>query len=187
MPVVVTERDKRTIRWGATAIAIYLVLFFGVRAWKHLESSRSDYEQLLVEAQRIQRELQPYENRVLLAEKLKENLHLDPKRLTRATLVAQASAAIQATATSGGVQLGPMRESAARISAKELGSMQLEGSGPVAAIMTLLQRLGTLGYPLVLDSVQINSDPTKPGMVKINLSIIILDFDQWKQEEAPNA
>jgi len=186
MPAL-SDRDKRTIRLGGIAIAIYLVLFFGLRGWKHLEVSRSEYQQLLAEAQRIRRELQPYENRVLLAEKLKDSFHMDPQKLSRASLVAQASAAIQKAAAGGGVQLGPMRESAARPSAKELGSMQLEGTGPVAAMMTLLHRLETLGYPLVLDTVQINSDPTKPGMVKMNLTIIVLDFDQWKTEEVPSA
>jgi hypothetical protein len=50
-----------------------------------------------------------------------------------------------------------------------------------------LHRLETLGYPLVLDTVQINSEPTKPGMVKMTLTIIILDFEQFKIEEVPSA
>ena len=65
--------------------------------------------------------------------------------------------------------------------------MQLEGTGPIPAVMTLLHRLETLGYPLIVDSVQITGDATKPGMVKVNLTIIILDFDSWKNAEAPNA
>ena len=89
--------------------------------------------------------------------------------------------------TSGGVQLGPIRESAARPSAKELASIQLEGNGPVPALLTFLHRLETLGYPLILDSVQISSDPTRPGMIKLNLTIIILDFEQWKTEETRHA
>ena len=52
--------------------------------------------------------------------------------------------------------------------------------------MATLHRLETLGYPLILDSVQISSDPTKPGMIKLNLTIIILDFEQWKKEEPRN-
>src|SRR4051812_42662094 len=140
MPAL-SDREKRTIRLGGIAVAIYLVLFFGVRGWKHLEASRSEYQQLLGEAQRIRRELQPYENRVLLAEKLKQSFHMDPQKLSRASLMAEASGAIQKAAAGGGVQLGPMRESAARPSAKELGSMQLEGVGQVAALMTFLHRL----------------------------------------------
>jgi hypothetical protein len=116
-------------------------------------------------------------------EKLKENFHIDPAKLSKATLVAEASAAIQKAATSGGIQLGPVRESPARASAKELASMQLEGMGPPPAILGLLHRLTTLGYPFVIDTVQVNPETTRPGMLKVNLTIVILDFDQWKKEE----
>lgn len=186
MPTL-TDREKRTVRFAAVAIAIYLVLFFGVRAWKHLETRRSEYQLLLTDAQRLRRELQPYENKALLAQKLKESFRMDPLKLSKASLVAEASAAIQKAAGTGGIQLGPIRETPARASAKELASMQLEGTGPVPAVVTLLHRLPTLGYPLILDSVQINPDSTKPGMLKLNLTIVILDFEQWKSEEKPHA
>ena len=182
-----TDREKRTIRKAAVGIVIYLVLFYGLRGWKHLETNRAEYQKLVREAQRLQQELQPYENKALLMQKLKETFRMDPSKLSKASLVAEASAAIQKAATTGGVQLGPIRESAARPSAKELASMQLEGIGPVPAVMALLNRLETLGYPLILDSVQLNPEATKPGMVKLNVTIIILDFDQWKIEEVRRA
>ncbi len=181
-----SPREKRTVRLASTAIAIYLVIFFGWSGWKHLEAKRSEYQRLLIEAQALKRELQPYENKVLLTQKLKEAFRMDPHKLSRTTLVAEASAAIQQAAGSGGIQVGPIRESPARSSAKELVSMQLEGVGPVPAVITLLHRLETLGYPLIVDSVQINPDATKPGMIKINLTIVILDFDQWKNEVVPH-
>ena len=65
--------------------------------------------------------------------------------------------------------------------------MQFEGVGPVPAIVTFLHRLEVLGYPLVVDAVQINADPSKPGMAKLSLTIVILDFDQWKETEVPRA
>src|SRR5205085_2505793 len=134
---VMTARDQRAIRLAAAAISIYLLLFFGWRGWKQLEGKRSEYEQLLSNAQRLKRELQPYENRVLLTQKLKKMFRIDPQKLSRTTLVAEASAAIQRVAGSGGMQVGPVRETPARASAKEMASMQLEGIGPVPAIMTL--------------------------------------------------
>jgi hypothetical protein len=181
-----TQREQRTIRLAAAAVAIYFVVFLGVRGCKSLETKRSDYQQLLVNAQRLKRDLQPYENRVLLAQKLKDSFRMDPQKLSRASLVAEASAAIQNAAKSGGIQLGPIRESPARTSAKELTSMQLEGNGSVSSVMTLLHRLETVGYPLIIDSVQIAPD-SKPGKVKVNLTIVILDYEQWKKEEAPRA
>src|SRR5207253_7118909 len=53
-------------------------------------------------AQRLKREIAPYENRVLLTEKLKEGFHLDPQKLSRTSLVSDASAAIQRAAGTGG-------------------------------------------------------------------------------------
>jgi hypothetical protein len=182
-----SQRDQRTLRIGAAAIVLYLALFFGLRLWRNLESRRAAYEQLIVDSQRLKRDLQPYENRALLTEKLKETYHLNPAKLSRASVVAEASAAIQKAAAGGQVVLGPIRESAARPSAKELASMQLEGVGPAPAITALLHRLEVLGFPLVIDSIQINAEPAKPGMVKISLIIAILDFEQWKTAELPHA
>ncbi len=181
-----THREKRIIHIGAIFVVLYLVCFFGLAAWKKLEGKRSEYRKLLVDAQSLKRELQPYENRVLLAQKLKDNFRMDPQKLSRTTLVADASAAIQKAATTGGIKLGPVRESSARASGKELASMQIEGTGPVAGVLGLLNRLESLGYPLVVDSVQITPE-NKPGSVKMSLTIVILDFDQWKNEKAPNA
>jgi hypothetical protein len=178
--ITLTDREKRTIRIAVVALAIYLVLFFALRVWRQLESRRSQYRQLIAEAQQLQRELRPYQDKISLALTLKEYFHIDPAKLSRASLVAEASAAIQAAARMGGVQIGPIRESRARASSRELTSMQLEGAGPVPGVMSLLHRLQTLGYPLIVDSVQLNSEPSKPGMVKLSLTIVILDFEQWK-------
>lgn len=183
----ITDREKRTIRLGGTALAIYLLLFFGWRIVHAIEARRANYQQLIIDAQRLRREVLPYENRALLADKLKQQFHLDPSKLSKASLVADASAAIQKAATSGGIQLGPIRESPGRSSAKELTSMQIEGTGQVPAVISLLQRLETLGYPLIIDTVQFNPDATKPGVVKMSLTIVILDFEQWKTEEKPHA
>src|SRR5207248_6899420 len=156
-----TEHEKRTVRIAAVLVAVYLVLFIGGRGWKQFEARRSEYQQLLTEAQRLKRELQPYENRVLLAQKLEASFHMDPRKLSKATLVAEASDAIQKAAGMGGIQVGPIRESPARASAKELTSMQLEAVGPVPAVMTLLHRLEAIGFPLILDAIQITPETTK--------------------------
>ena len=179
-----TARDRRTLRLASIGLTIYLLLFFGWQGWKKLEAKRSEYDQLLAQTQRLRRELQPYENKVLLTQKLKQNFHMDPQKLSKASLVADASAAIQKAATAGGLQVGPVRETPARASAKELSSMQLEGMGPVASVMAFLHQLETLGYPLVVESVQINPD-AKPGMIKLSLTIVILNFEQWKNEDVP--
>ena len=112
-----TERDKRTLRLAAMAIAIYLVLFFGWRGWARLEAKRHEYQRLVKEALRLKQELRPYENKVLLLEKLKETFRFDPPKLSKASVVAEASAAFRA-AQAGGIELGPIRESSARTAAR---------------------------------------------------------------------
>ena len=44
-----------------------------------------------------------------------------------------------------------------------------------------------VGYPLVIDSVQVTADPMQPGMLKMALTIIVLDYEQWKKPEAGHA
>lgn len=178
-----TARDKRTVRIAGILVACYLALFYGARGWKHLEARRSEYQSLLQQAQNVKADLQRYENKVLLMEKLKKNSKLEFSGLTKPALVGQASAALQQAAQEGGIKLGPIRESPGSSATKELATMQLEATGPVPAIMTLLHRLETLGFPLVVDSVQVDADAKTPGTVKVSLRLVLLDFNQWKKED----
>lgn len=182
-----TDQEKRTIRIAAIGLAIYLVAFAGFHAWKKLETVRAEYQQLQRTAQQLKRDLQPLENRMLLVQKLRQNSNVAFEKLSRSTVVAETSAAIQRAAQSGGVQLGPIRETPGSTAARELAAMQLEAIGPVPAILTLLHRLDTLGFPLAIDSVQINVEPARPGMVKLTLHLVIIDFEHWKQEPKRNA
>ena len=181
------DREKRTIRLASVAMGIYLILFFGVSGWKRLEASRTGYQQLLTEAERLKLALQKYETRTLMLEKLQKTYHLDPSKLSRASVMADVSAAIQKAAMTGGVALGPVRESTPRSGTKELATIQLEGMGQPKAILALLTKLETLGFPLIVDQVQLSANPTQPGMIKINLTIVILEYEQWKNQEAQNA
>jgi hypothetical protein len=181
-----TPHEKRTVRFGAAVIAIYLLLFGGVQVWKYFATCRADYQQLVSQADRLKQEVRLYDDRVLVVKKLMESLRLDPAKLSRTSVVAEASSAIQKAAMSGGVQVGPVRESPARPSSKELASVQLEGTGPVPAVMGLLNRLESVGFPLIIDSVQLTPD-MRPGQLKVNLTILILDFDQWTREGSPHA
>jgi hypothetical protein len=110
-----------------------------------------------------------------------DGFHLDPAKLQKASVVADASAAIQNRAKSGGVQLGPIRESLTRSTGKGLATVQLEGSGQVPAVLAFLGSLDRIGFPVIVDSVQFTGDNTRPGQIKINLTLIILDFEQWKE------
>jgi hypothetical protein len=182
-----TEREQRTIRRAAIGLVLYLVLFYGVQASKWLGARRAEFRQLVRVAESLKQEVSPYSAKVERAEKLMAGFRMDPAKLDKNSVVADASAALQQAATGGGLQLGPIRESPTRASAKELASMQLEGTGPIAASLTFLQRLESLGFPLIVDAVQITADPAKPGMIKLNLTIVVLDYEQWKPREARRA
>ena len=182
-----TDSEKRTIRFGAIAIGAYVVLFGGMQTAKFFERKRSEYQKLVHEAQGLKREIQIYDDKAIALKKMMENFNLDPARLSRTTAVAEASAAIQKTAAASGVQVGAVRESPARALSKELGTIQMETTGPVPAVTALLARFESVGYPLIVETVQISPEPTRPGQIKMSLTILLLDFDQWKKGDTPNA
>jgi hypothetical protein len=173
-----TEREKRIVRIAGAGIVIYLALFYGGRFF---EKSRSEYRQLVTEAENLRRQTLPFENKVQVVKKLMDDFHMDPAKLKKATVVADASAAIQNRAKTGGVQLGPIRESMTPGQGKGLATVQLEGSGQIPAMLAFLGGLGRIGFPVIVDSVQFTAVIGRPGQVKMNLTIIILDFDQQKE------
>jgi hypothetical protein len=175
-----SEKDKRTLRFAAIAIAAYLVLFFGFKLRGKLEKTRLEYQQMLVYADRLKREITPIENKFLLLAKLKEHSNIDASKLSRATVVAEASSAIQKAAMEGGIKLGPLRESASRSSGKELASMRIEGMGQIAPIMIFCHKLQSLGYPMVIETLNLAPQQNPPGMLKVNLTVVLFDFEQWK-------
>ena len=93
--------------------------------------------------------------------------------------------AIQKAAQQGGIQLGPIRETPGREKGRELSTIQFEGTGAPSATLTLLHNLRGLGFPILIDNVQFSPAQNKPGQVKLNLTLIILNYQQWKAD--PNA
>lgn len=182
-----TPSEKRTIFYGSIIAGALLLLFFGGKGLAALQKQSAAYAGLVTEAKTAKEKLQIYDVRALATKKLMDNFHLDPAKLTRATVVGEASEQIQQTAASSGIQVGPVRESPAKTSAKELATLQFEGTGSVPAVLGLLKRMETLGYPLIIDSLEITPNPMRPDQIKINMTVVILDFDQWKTEDKPHA
>ena len=117
-----SDKDKRTMRLGGIILAIYLVFFFGFRGWKNLEKGHADFQQLVRKVEREQIETRRQEYETLLFEKLSDTYKLDPRKLPRETLVAEASAAIQDAARQGGFQLGSVRETQGRATGREIST-----------------------------------------------------------------
>jgi len=178
----ISERDKRTLRFGGIAIVAYLFLFYGVMGFKKLETRRAGYLELKRNAQGIRQMMDPYETKLLLIEKLRGTSGVDPSKLTRETVVALASADIQKVALSSRLKVASIREAAGNSTGRELAAMRMEAAGPVNSVMGLLHQLKTIGYPLVIDSMELGIDKRKPGNLKISLQLVILDFEKWKNE-----
>src|ERR1019366_3195715 len=83
-----TPHEKRTVRFGAAAIVIYLLLFGGFQVWKYFAKSRAEYQKLVIQADALKGEVRLYDDRVLVAKKLMESLRLDPAKLSRTSVVA---------------------------------------------------------------------------------------------------
>jgi hypothetical protein len=178
-----TPKEKRTIRIAAVCVFLYLALFYGPAARNYFATRRQAYDKLVQQARDLRDVIKPYEEKVQTATNLMDRFRMDPAKLKRSSVMAEASAAIQKAAASDGVGVGPIRETPGRPSAKEAGSIQFEGSGPIVAVMALLHQLDHIGFPVIIDTVQFNSDPRMPNAVKVNLTIVVLDFDAWKPKE----
>src|SRR6478609_9010417 len=136
------DRERRLIRMASAGLLIYLALFFIARP---LQKRRAEYQNLVMDSEVLKARIRPYADRALVTKKLMEEFQLDPAKLSKASVVGEASAAIQKAAAGAGLQVGPVRESLSRSSSKELASVTFEGTGPVPAVLGLIKRMETLG------------------------------------------
>src|SRR4051812_4033374 len=99
----ITEHEKRTLRIGAGLLLIYLVVFYGGRGLKRLEHERAEHQNLVQAGVQLKRDILLYQKQLAAVRQLRETFHLDPAQLSRKTLVAEASAAIQTLAGGSGI------------------------------------------------------------------------------------
>ena len=179
--------EQRTVRLGGIGIAVYLALFFGIKGFGGLGAVRADYERQVRAAHALRAEVQAYETRALRLQRLMERLQIDPGKISTNTIVAQTSAALQQAAQSGGIIVGAVRESMARTTERELGTIQFDAKGPPPAVLNFIARLDRLGFPVAVESVQLSADSRGPGMLKVHLNLVVLDFEQWKPRPSSHA
>lgn len=180
-----TERDQRTVRWASVGLGVYLALFAGWKGMTLLNHKLSAYRKLQREAADLRTRFDTYNARAIRLQRLMEKHQMDPSALNRTTLVAQATSALQQSAMQGGVQLGAVRETLSRAADRELGTIQLEANGQVPALLSFLHRVRGMGFPFIIDGLQLTAEPTRPGMIKMRLGLILLNFEQWKDSEVP--
>ncbi len=175
-----SPQEKRTVRYAAIGLAVYLVLFFGFDTWSALQKRRAAYLRLVRDAQALRTRVEVTADKAAGLEGLMEQFRMDPAKQTTNTLIAEAVAAMHNAAMSAGIQLGPVRETASRSAARELATVQIEGVGPVGSVLGFLHGMGTLGFPLVADTVQLAPDRTQPGSARLTVTVMILNFEPWR-------
>lgn len=174
-------RERRLIRVAGVGLAAYLAVFAVFRGWRAAERQRAEYFRLLGEVRLWEDRLALAQDKAEVARRLMEEFRLDPASLSRTSLVARASAAIQQAALRGGVMLGPIRET--RGGAGDITTIQIEAQAPPPALLQFLGGLGSLGHPILTESLQLTAPPNGMGPVKANLTIQVLDFEAWKPSE----
>ena len=136
-----SQRDKRALLLGSGVLLFLFLFVAGRHLWGSVEARRAEYDRLVQQAQKLKTDIQVYQAKADSAQRLMETFKLDPAKLKHASAMAEASAAIQKAAATGGMAVTSVRETPARPSNKELGTLQLEGMGMVPAVTTLLGRL----------------------------------------------
>ena len=97
-----TPREKRTIRIAAVCVFIYLALFYGPVARNYFTARRQAYDKLVQQARDLRDLIKPYQEKVSTATNLMDRFRMDPIKLNRSSVMAEASAAIQKAATAEG-------------------------------------------------------------------------------------
>jgi hypothetical protein len=175
-----TDRDKRTVRYAAIGLAIYLVVFFSVKLVRRLENERTAYANLVLDARLLKQQWETQQARTELIEKLRKESGVDLSKVPKASLVTKTSEAIQQAAMSGGIKLGPMRETPGNHSRGELAVVQLEATGQVQGMLNLIHQVQALGYPVIIDGLEMKPDPRQPNMLRLDVDLVILDLDKWQ-------
>lgn len=182
-----SEREKRTIRLAAVLVMIYLAGVYGLKGWRYVEAVGDQYGELKLQVRTLNTEILRERAKAQRLANLKKSLRIDLERLRQVTAVAEAREAVFKAAQQLGVQLGPSRETQGRSAARELAVLHLEGQGQTPSVVHFVHSLKSLGYPLVLDRLQISAVPGKPGQVKLSLSVALLNYAAWKKPEKTSA
>ena len=177
------EREKRTIRIGAIALATYLLVFGGLKMWRWLEARRSAYGELELELSRLENERLRMETRQVRLGKLEKQFALDLVAWNPQTIVHEVRAGIDALAKKRKVALPPIRETNGLRQSGEFRKFLVKGSGTTVAVAQFVDELSGIGFPLVVNSFRLDKNGTKPGQVKFDLDVAILDYGSYQAKK----
>lgn len=167
-------RERRTLKLAGAFLAIYLLALGATKGWRALDAAHVELAVLEQEALALETEQLRAAQRLRELEQLRTRWSAATTGLDTATVVAGARAAIENAARQLEVQLGPSRESSGSHDGRPAHLIQFEGVATVAATMTLIHTLGTLGYPLAVHRLQLGTTGQEAGKVKLGLQIAVL-------------
>ncbi len=176
--------EKRTIRIAAVLLAVYAMVFYGVRGWQHLAQRKREYAALKQQVQRVGLDVALETSKAETVSRLKKSLRLDVDSLREDSVVAEALTAIQKAAGVFGVELGPSRELPGDSSSRELAQFHLQGKGRVDSVCEFLHAVGRLGYPIAIDSLNLVTARDRPGLVDLRLNIVVINIASWEENRA---
>lgn len=182
-----SEKDQKTVRYGAAFVAVYLCLFYGGTILSKLEGSRTEYFEQLEEAETLGKLFRTYETKVLKIEKLRNQFDLNVQALSSTNLVGNAGRTIQEVVKQSDFKVGQIRETIGSSGNGLAATFQLEAEGPLKNLMPLLDRLKSTGYPLIFESLTIRTDKRQRGKVQWSATINVLDYTQWKTKGGDRA
>jgi hypothetical protein len=81
-------------------VVVYLALFYGPDVRSYFAERREAYDKLVQQARDLRDVIKPYEEKIATATNLMDRFHMDPAKLKRSSVMAEASAAIQQAAAS---------------------------------------------------------------------------------------
>lgn len=171
-----TQSEKKLVQITAIGLGLYLVFFFGAGSLKKYENQLAEHHKKQRTIRDLNLKLKPYGNRVLLLEKLRKEMNLEVRFLDIPDFGALASEAIQRCARSHSVNIGPFRESTAATGT----SIRFEASGQGASIHKFIKGVTTSGYPVLIESLQVQTMDGKPGQLKLSINLLVLNFKSWK-------
>ena len=177
-----SEKDRKTLKYGALIIVVYLSLFYGRSILAMFEGSRVQYFEQWEEARDLGDLFASYENKGLKVEKLRHQYQLNVNQLSSTNLVGQAGRSIQELVKQSEYKLGQIRETLGGGGNGIAATFQLEANGPLKSLMPLLHRLQTTGYPLIIESLSLRTDKRKQGEVQWSATVIVLDYSKWKSK-----
>ena len=179
-----TDRDKRTLRFGGGAVVVYLAIFYGGKGVAVLEEQRDAYTAIAQAGERLKFEILQERNKARRLDALRAELRIELASLDQETVVGETRNAIRQAAKKCGVGVSTFKELPGSAGARYLATIQLAGGGPVLSTLAFIQRLRRSGYPILFERLALTAG--KPGQVSFSMAAVVVNFTSYQAPVLPD-